>query len=428
MIAAIQSDNVVLMVQPPRGFGENPVAIYHDPDLPPSHHYLAAYRWLDTVFGAHAVVHLGKHGNLEWLPGKTLGMSAGCGPDAALGNLPLIYPFLVNDPGEGTQAKRRAHAVLVDHLIPPMARAETYGDIARLEQLLDEHANVAALDPGKLPAIRQQIWTLIRAAKMDHDLGLTERPAEDSFDDMLLHVDGWLCEIKDVQIRDGLHILGQKPTGESELDLVLAILRARQLFGGEHAIPGLRQALGLAEDGTDERTSVDATETAARELVAALQASGWDPDAAERLSDNPEVARVLRFAATEVVPRLAGSSAEIEQVLRALDGRFIPAGPSGSPLRGLVNVLPTGRNFYSVDPRPCPPGWPGKPVWRWRIRCSPATATTTAGGRSRWDCRCGGPRRCARPATTSPKCLRCWAFGPCGMTRHAVSSTSPRFP
>lgn len=220
VIAALRAGNLVLMVQPPRGFGENPVAIYHDPDLPPSHHYLAAYRWLDTGFsngfGAHAVVHLGKHGNLEWLPGKTLGMSASCGPDAALGDLPLIYPFLVNDPGEGTQAKRRAHAVLVDHLIPPMARAETYGDIARLEQLLDEHASVAALDPGKLPAIRQQIWTLIRAAKMDHDLGLTERPEEDSFDDMLLHVDGWLCEIKDVQIRDGLHILGQNPTGEQK--------------------------------------------------------------------------------------------------------------------------------------------------------------------------------------------------------------------
>lgn len=358
VIAALRAGNLVLMVQPPRGFGENPVAIYHDPDLPPSHHYLAAYRWLDTGFsngfGAHAVVHLGKHGNLEWLPGKTLGMSASCGPDAALGDLPLIYPFLVNDPGEGTQAKRRAHAVLVDHLIPPMARAETYGDIARLEQLLDEHASVAALDPGKLPAIRQQIWTLIRAAKMDHDLGLTERPEEDSFDDMLLHVDGWLCEIKDVQIRDGLHILGQNPTGEQELDLVLAILRARQLFGGAHAIPGLRQALGLAEDGTDERATVDQTEAKARELVAALQATGWDPSAADRLTGNADAAAVLRFAATEVIPRLAGTATEIEQVLRALDGRFIPAGPSGSPLRGLVNVLPTGRNFYSVDPKAVP--------------------------------------------------------------------------
>jgi cobaltochelatase CobN len=358
VIAALQAGNVVLIVQPPRGFGEHPVAIYHDPDLPPSHHYLAAYHWIGSDaprgFGADAVVHLGKHGNLEWLPGKTLGMSAACGADAALGNLPLIYPFLVNDPGEGTQAKRRAHATLVDHLIPPMARAETYGDIARLEQLLDEHANIAALDPGKLPAIRQQIWTLMRAAKMDHDLGLDERPEDDSFDDMLLHVDGWLCEIKDVQIRDGLHILGEKPTGQAELDLVLAILRSRQLFGGDQTVPGLRQALGLAEDGHDDRVAVDTAEARARELVAALQDSGWDPNAVAGLSDNPDVTAILGFAATEVVPRLAGTSTEIDQILRALDGQFIAAGPSGSPLRGLVNVLPTGRNFYSVDPKAVP--------------------------------------------------------------------------
>ncbi len=360
VIAAMQSGNVVLLVQPPRGFGENPVAIYHDPDLPPSHHYLAAYRWLDDTFpgsfGADAVVHIGKHGNLEWLPGKTLGMSASCGADAALGDLPLVYPFLVNDPGEGTQAKRRAHAVLVDHLIPPMARAETYGDVARLEQLLDEHATIAALDPGKLPAIRQQIWTLMRAAKMDHDLGLAgfAMPDEDSFDDMLLHVDGWLCEIKDVQIRDGLHILGQAPAGEAELDLVLAILRARQLFGGRQSVPGLRQALGLAEDGSDTREAVDDAEARARELVAALQDCGWDAERVAGLTDNPGAAAALRFAAAEVVPRLAQTSSEVDQVLRALDGRFIAAGPSGSPLRGLVNVLPTGRNFYSVDPKAVP--------------------------------------------------------------------------
>ncbi|MDF2824610.1 MAG: cobaltochelatase CobN subunit, partial [Mycobacterium sp.] len=277
-----------------------------------------------------------------------------CGTDAALGDLPLVYPFLVNDPGEGTQAKRRAHAVLVDHLIPPMARAETYGDIARLEQLLDEHANISALDPGKLPAIRQQIWTLMRAAKMDHDLGLEDRPDEDTFDDMLLHVDGWLCEIKDVQIRDGLHILGQEPTGETELDLVLAILRARQLFGGEQSVPGLREALGLREDGTEGRVSVDDAEGQARALVGALQATGWDAAAVDGISDNADVRTVLRFAATEVVPRLAGTASEIDQLLRALDGRFIAAGPSGSPLRGLVNVLPTGRNFYSVDPKAVP--------------------------------------------------------------------------
>ncbi|MBD0021430.1 cobaltochelatase subunit CobN [Gordonia sp. (in: high G+C Gram-positive bacteria)] len=365
VVAAMTFGNIAILVQPPRGFGENPVAIYHDPDLPPSHHYLAVYRGVagfsgdnfgDKGFGADAIVHVGKHGNLEWLPGKTLGMSSDCGTDAALGDLPLIYPFLVNDPGEGTQAKRRAHAVLVDHLIPPMARAESYGDIARLEQLLDEHSNVSTLDPAKLPAIRQQIWTLLTAAKMDHDLGLAERPDEEVFDDMLLHVDGWLCEIKDVQIRDGLHVLGQAPDADTETDLVLAMLRARQLWGGTSALPGLREALGLTEDGSAARADVDEFESIARGLVTACATRDWSAEAvAEAAHGHPEaVADILTFAATEVVPRLRQTSVEIDRVLHALDGGFIPAGPSGSPLRGLINVLPTGRNFYSVDPKAVP--------------------------------------------------------------------------
>ena len=372
VLAALRAGNVVVLVQPPRGFGANPIAIYHDPDLPPSHHYLAAYHWLREEFGAHAVVHVGKHGNLEWLPGKTAGMSAACGTDAAIGDIPLIYPFLVNDPGEGTQAKRRAHATLIGHLVPPMARAESYGDIARLEQLMDEHAQIAAMDPAKLPAIRAQIWTLIQAAKLDHDLGLDERPHDVEFDDFLLHVDGWLCEIKDAQIRDGLHVLGSAPEGPDRVNLVLAILRARQMWGGRaQALPGLREALGYAER-SDDREAADAAEATARALVEAMERAGWDPAAADGVvagtlgvspdgpgvspdgTDPRTVADVLTFAATEVVPRLAGTADEITRTLHALDGGFVPAGPSGSPLRGLVNVLPTGRNFYSVDPRAVP--------------------------------------------------------------------------
>ncbi|GAB3739335.1 cobaltochelatase subunit CobN [Amycolatopsis oliviviridis] len=359
VLASLQSGNVILMIQPPRGFGENPVAIYHNPDLPPSHHYLAAYRWLEEEFGAHAVVHLGKHGSLEWLPGKTAGLSDSCAPDAVLGNLPLIYPFLINDPGEGAQAKRRAHATIVDHLIPPMARAESYGDMARLEQLLDEHANIAAMDPAKLPAVRAQIWTLIQAAKLDHDLGVEERPHDAEFDDFLLHIDGWLCEVKDAQIRDGLHILGAAPEGEARINLVLAMLRAQQMWGGKQgAVPGLRSALGLKENSDAPLSEVDAIEQTARSLVEAMEARDWSPAAvAEVVAEVPEhqeVARVLTFAATEIVPRLAGTGAEIDAVLHALDGGYIPAGPSGSPLRGLINVLPTGRNFYTVDPKAIP--------------------------------------------------------------------------
>ncbi|MFF9051987.1 cobaltochelatase subunit CobN [Streptomyces erythrochromogenes] len=360
VLAALRRGNLLILIQPPRGFGENPIAIYHDPDLPPSHHYLAAYRWIqaraeDGGFGADAMIHLGKHGNLEWLPGKNAGLSAACAPDAALGDLPLVYPFLVNDPGEGTQAKRRVHATLVDHLVPPMARAESYGDIARLEQHLDEYAQISAMDPAKLPAIRAQIWTLIQAAKLDHDLGLAERPDDDGFDDFLLHVDGWLCEVKDAQIRDGLHVLGGAPTGEARVNLVLAILRARQIWGGTTALPGLREALGLDESKAT-RTSADDVEEQARALVQAMEDADWSPGAvASVAADHPaDVAEVLSFAAREVVPRLAGTTDEIAHVVAALDGRFVPAGPSGSPLRGLVNVLPTGRNFYSVDPKAVP--------------------------------------------------------------------------
>ncbi|WP_051515526.1 cobaltochelatase subunit CobN [Candidatus Blastococcus massiliensis] len=360
VFAALRAGNVVVMVQPPRGFGENPIAIYHDPDLPPSHHYLAAYRWLRSSFGAHALVHVGKHGNLEWLPGKTVGLSASCGPDAALGDLPLIYPFLVNDPGEGSQAKRRAHATLVDHMVPPMARAETYGDIARLEQLLDEHANVAAMDPAKLPAVRAQIWTLLQAAKLDSDLGLNERPEDDHFDEMILHVDGWLCEIKDSQIRDGLHVLGAPPTGANRIDLVLAMLRARQIWGGSVALPGLREALGLVEDGSAGLHETDRVEALALALVEGMEAAGWARTAVPALvrevlgRDDDQVAAVLAFAADEVVPRLERTTDELDATLHALEGGYVPAGPSGSPLRGLINVLPTGRNFYSVDPRAVP--------------------------------------------------------------------------
>ncbi|MEU5881277.1 cobaltochelatase subunit CobN [Spirillospora sp. NPDC047279] len=388
VLASLRFGNVVLMIQPPRGFGENPIAIYHDPDLPPSHHYLAAYRWLDEEFGAHAVVHLGKHGTLEWLPGKGLGLSGECAPDGVLGDLPLVYPFIVNDPGEGTQAKRRGHATVVDHLVPPMARADTYGDLAKLEQLLDEYATVNDLDPTKLPTVRAQIWTLIQAAQLHHDLRQDEMPGEDEFDDFVMHIDGYLCEIKDVQIRDGLHILGQAPQDEARVNLVLAVLRASQVWGGvAGAMPGLRAALaelhgldekalladpgagvpgtgGLSElaDGPSRTAAdvVDLLEAVARRLVEGMEGTGWDAARAAAVTrdvlgrEAPGIVRLLEFGAAEVVPRLDATTGEIEAVLHALDGGYVPAGPSGSPTRGLVNVLPTGRNFYSVDPKAIP--------------------------------------------------------------------------
>ncbi|MDQ3863589.1 MAG: cobaltochelatase subunit CobN [Actinomycetota bacterium] len=380
VVAGLSLGNVFVGIQPPRGFGENPIAIYHDPDLPPTHHYLAAYWWLIEEFGTDAIVHLGKHGTLEWLPGKSLGLSPSCAPDAALRDVPLFYPFVVNDPGEGTQAKRRAHATVVDHLIPPMTRAETYDDLAKLEQLLDEYYQVETLDPSKLPAIRVRIWETLREAELHRDLGVEEQPEE--FSDFLTHVDGYLCEIKDLPIRGGLHVLGETPEGGHLRHLLASILR---LGAGE--VPGLRRAISaafgldekfLAENGGARVESppalaryfptavatasdlLDRLEEAQQALLLGLEEHGWDADYVRTVCEetlgvaDAGVERSLRFAAEEVVPRLMRTPEEMGNLISGLAGGYVPAGPSGSPTRGLVNVLPTGRNFYSVDPKALP--------------------------------------------------------------------------
>jgi cobaltochelatase CobN len=351
----LELGNVLVTIQPPRGFGSDPIGTYHAPDMPPPHHYLAFYRWLDDVWGADAVIHVGKHGTLEWLPGKANALSDACFPDAALGDVPFVYPFVVNDPGEGTQAKRRSHAVVIDHLVPPMTRAETYDELARLERLLDAYAQAQAMDPGKLPALRQQVWELLVEAEIHRDLGLAAAPGGgDEFDDVVLHVDGYLCALKDAQIRGGLHVLGEAPEGEALVDLVLGITRLPQ--GG---IPSLRAAvaaelgveLAAGDAAPGHRTDVDRVEAACRGRIDSLAAAGWIAPT--------DAGPIERWVCERLVPALRRTPDEIANTLAALDGRYVPAGPSGAPTRGGAHVLPTGRNFYSVDPKalPSPLSW-----------------------------------------------------------------------
>jgi cobaltochelatase CobN len=354
VFAGLDLGGVLVAVQPPRGFGANPVAVYHSPDLAPTHHYLGFYRWLQLGWGAQAVVHAGKHGTLEWLPGKGVGLSGRCWPDVALGDLPLVYPFVVNDPGEGTQAKRRAHAVIVDHLMPPMTRAETYDDVARLEQLLDHYAQVSALDPSKLPALRAQIWDLLVSAQLHSDLGVSDAPDGDAFDELIGHVDGYLCELKDAQIRGGLHVLGRPPAGTERLDNLVALTRLPQ-----PGVPSLRQAVAgrLGRPGGEgaTRADLDAIDAECRRLLA----GGAGPLGAAAGGITPEEAAVLEWVRSTLEPALDGTTREVDAVLAALDGRWVEPGPSGAPTRGMAHVLPTGRNFYSVDPHslPTPLAW-----------------------------------------------------------------------
>uniref|UniRef100_UPI0028B12013 cobaltochelatase subunit CobN n=1 Tax=Pseudomonas sp. TaxID=306 RepID=UPI0028B12013 len=244
MVAGLRFGLTFVGIQPARGYQVDPSAVYHDPDLVPPHGYLAFYFWLRHDYGSDALIHVGKHGNLEWLPGKGVGLSAECWPDALLGPMPNIYPFIVNDPGEGAQAKRRTQAVIIDHLMPPLTRAETYGPLRHLERLADEYYDAQLLDPRRARELQREILELVKANHIDRELQL-----EGQLDDAALwlpRLDTYLCDLKESQIRDGLHVFGQSPAGRLRRDTLLALLRVAR-GDGQGANASLLRALAKAQ-------------------------------------------------------------------------------------------------------------------------------------------------------------------------------------
>lgn len=373
-LSVLEFGNAVVALQPARGYNIDPSETYHSPDLVPPHNYLAFYFWLRHAFGAHAIVHMGKHGNLEWLPGKALALSDTCLPEAVLGPMPHIYPFIVNDPGEGTQAKRRAQAVIIDHLTPPLTRAETYGPLRDLEALVDEYFEAAGVDPRRIDHLRREILSLTSATGLDADVGMTGTD-EDSD---LAKLDAYLCELKEAQIRDGLHIFGQSPEGPLERSLVIALARVPRgdgKGGNASLIRALAADCGVPIDPLDCEMG-QPYEGPRHKFLHAVSTDPWrsNGDTVERLEKLAELALawretpshfnmtapVLEAVHGQLLPALrACGPAEITGFLAALDGRFVAPGPSGAPTRGRPDVLPTGRNFFSVDSRavPTPTAW-----------------------------------------------------------------------
>ena len=382
--------NVLITMQPPRGFGEDKAKILHDPCAPPPHHYLAYYAWIRDVWQADAVVHVGTHGSLEWLPGKNAGLSHLCYPELALGDLPDIYPYYVTIVGEGIQAKRRGAACLIGHLNPPQSRADTYDELAELELLVEEYAHFKAGQPENAGVVAERIREKVAALHLDEDLPAEEEESEDSY---ILRVHAYLSKLKHMEIRAGLHILGEPPEGEALTQAISAIARTECAGGpGEEAVPALPEVLAKAKG-----FSYAALEEKSGELLPGLDksgaalldeiwqtAEGWieflrqrdfSPAGMEELLDSPSVqgwaaeaeaegfqrdlARVLRFIADVIAPNLAKTRQEMTNTLRALSGEFIEPGPGGSPTSGRIDILPTGRNFFGVSPDtlPTPIAW-----------------------------------------------------------------------
>ncbi len=374
-LSILEYGNVVVGIQPARGYNIDPKETYHAPDLVPPHNYIAFYAWLRRSFGSHALVHMGKHGNLEWLPGKALALSATCLPEAVLGPVPHIYPFIVNDPGEGTQAKRRTSAVIIDHLTPPLTRAETYGPLKDLEALVDEYYEAAGVDPRRLDHLRREIRALTSATGIDADVGVTPEDDEES---ALNRIDNYLCELKESQIRDGLHIFGASPKDRLERDLVQALVRVPRgdgTAGNASLIRAIANDLNLDFDPLDCAMADPWLGGKPAELQA-IASDTWRSagDTVERLellasglldgeAINPnwsQTKAVIDEVAGSVRPKVENSGpAEGAGLLAALNGQFVDPAPSGAPTRGRLDVLPTGRNFFSVDSRaiPTPTAW-----------------------------------------------------------------------
>jgi cobaltochelatase CobN len=452
LFSGVAFGNVLVAVQPPRGFGFDQETMYHSPDLAPCHHYAAFYRWLDQGWRADAVIHFGTHGTLEWLPGKSLATSADCAPDVLLGDMPLFYPFVVNNPGEGAQAKRRTHAVIIDHLVPPLTQADTYGPLAALARLVEEYYRAESMDPSKLTVLRGQIWDLVQTERLEEDLKQVrrERHADHvhSWDDRLTEqgvprgmetlsgrgfahlledLDAYLCDLGRAQIRGGLHVFGVAPTADVLVDLMFAILyspngevpslidsvtracgiapatlRAHHGVWPDALAPVLAHAVRthIADDDAPATNTVatvgqvrTAVDQVARDLLVALAARNFSAESVDALisasgvgaSPSVPAARnalraVLNFASVTLAPSLASTTDETRNLLAALDGRYVPAGPSGAPSRGMAHVLPTGRNFYTVDPR----GLPTPAAWTTGAALADATLRRFHGDENRW--------------------------------------------
>ena len=370
MVPGVVFGNVIVGFQPDRG--RNIQSSYHDPHTVMPHQYLAYYHWLRHVFGAMAVIHVGTHGTLEWLPGKSVALSGDCCPDYVQDSIPDIYPYVIGNPGEGIQAKRRAAAVIVDHMIPTMTRAGSYDDIEELEGALQRY--MSAGTQGQTEAgliVLGKLREIVSRLEMYNDLKLDPSCTDEEFSERVDDLYDYVTDVKSNLIKDGLHILGRPPEGELMVETVYSLTR---LDNGE--VPSLRGSIASAlgydvldlqqapsdrlPDGRLKGEVLQEVEDRDFSLISRMAEVGFSKDdclgiVGSEYPDEPgPMSTVVSFICDELVPNLRAMPGEVDAVMSALRGRYIMPGPAGCPTRGRAQLLPTGRNFYSIDPDSVP--------------------------------------------------------------------------
>ncbi len=379
LVPGTMNGNIFMTVQPARQYGMDPARAYHDPTIAPTHQYLAFYYWLREVFKADAVIHLGTHGNLEWLPGKATGLDRSSYSDIALGSLPNIYPYLMTISGEGVIAKRRSSACLIGYLPAPVAEAGAFDELAELEKMADEYSHFQKQDSEQAAELEKKIIELAHETKIDESVAYDETKP---FTDYLAELHEYIEELQDSEIHVGLHVLGQPPEGDILIGEVMHLLR---LSNGP--VPSLynvwaeKFSLNFEELEKNPSSIVESFDLTGGELlrrirnesrafVTAIAEKGFTEEAVNAAMQLPETAEgpeewqqkvklLGQYIIEEIYPRLARTTDELDHTLAALSGKYVAPGPSGSPSAGGVDLLPSGRNFYGVDPRALPSqaGW-----------------------------------------------------------------------
>ncbi len=383
-ITGLRFGNIAVLIQPSRGYDPFNIVDLHSPDLPPPHRYIAQYCWIRNVFKANSLIHVGKHGSIEWLPGKGIGLSNSCFPHILIPPVPNIYPFIVNDPGEGSQAKRRTNAIIIDHLTPPLSTSGLYNNLTKIEYLLDEYYEAKLLSDPRKDLLVKKLTKLIleESLSKDHDL-------ENSFDETIDNIDSYLCEIKESQIKTGLHIFGKQPDYLDLVEMILSLAKVPS-FNYYGLTQELSKQIGFKIDpwADDEGATLETldsnllfslTKKKARKksdvikyldsqakliiehylinsfgLPTKIKKQKLHHSLFPLLDANNNIPVIIHLV-ENIIPRLLSSSKKEKiSLLKALNGERVSSGPSGAPTRGKLEVLPTGRNFYSIDIRGIP--------------------------------------------------------------------------
>ncbi|WP_392486529.1 cobaltochelatase subunit CobN [Haloimpatiens sp. FM7315] len=388
-IPGILNGNVFIGLQPSRGYIEKAEESYHSTDLVPPHQYYGFYKWIKEEFKAHVIAHIGTHGTLEWLPGKEVGLSSKCYPDIMIDDLPHLYPYSINITGEGMQVKRRSNGVILSHLIASMTLSEGYDDIAKLDNLIKQHYEAMTMDKGKIPIIKEKIIKVCLQNKYDIDLKIDKNYMENNYKDFLNKLYGYIEELKGNLIKDGLHIFGKCPENERLNNLIFALLRI-----DSENIPSICSAVAkifgldfeyIKKNGTKINYKVvtnymilDDINKMAMEIIYQFSLRYFKLDKIEEalnvslskhkgvLSEFMEgkpldsgenikfIKDIMKYISKVIINKLYKTSDELVNFLKGARGEFVIPGKSGCPTRGNINILPSGRNFYSIDPNCVP--------------------------------------------------------------------------